>query len=150
MNMFCKNCGKEVERNAVACMGCGCDPLNGEKFCRHCGSALNPGQVVCVKCGHAVRRQGEGVSGATGEASKSRTTAALLAIFLGGFGAHEFYLGNSNSAIIRLVVYIVGGVLMCVPSFVLSMISIIEGIIYLAKSDEEFNEVYVKGKRAWF
>ena len=137
--MFCKNCGKEVERNAVACMGCGCDPLKGEKFCRHCGSALNPGQIVCVKCGHAVRRQGEDVSGATGEVCKSRTTAA-----------HEFYLGNSNSAIIRLVVYIVGGVLMCVPSFVLSMISIIEGIIYLAKSDEEFDEVYVKGKRAWF
>ena len=148
--MFCKNCGKEVERNAIACMGCGCDPLKGEKFCRHCGSALNPGQVVCVKCGHAVRRQGEGTGGATGVAPKSRTTAALLAIFLGGFGAHEFYLGNSNSAIIRLVVYIVGGVIMCVPSFVLSMISIIEGIIYLAKSDEEFEEVYVKGKRAWF
>ena len=146
--MFCKNCGKEVEKNAVACMGCGCDPLKGEKFCRYCGSSLNPGQIVCVKCGRAVRRQGDG--GVTGESPKSRTTAALLAIFLGGFGVHEFYLGNSNSAIIRLVVYIVGGVLMCVPSFVLSMISIIEGIIYLAKSDEEFEKVYVKEKREWF
>lgn len=148
--MFCKNCGKEVERNAIACMGCGCDPLKGEKFCRHCGSALNPEQVVCVKCGHAVRRQGEGVNGAMGVVSKSRTTAALLVIFLGGFGAHEFYLGNSNSAIIRLVVCIVGGLIMCLPAFVLSIISMIEGIIYLAKSDEEFEEVYVKGKRGWF
>ena len=148
--MFCKNCGKEVDRNAVACMGCGCDPLKGEKFCRHCGSALNPGQVVCVKCGHAVRRQSEGADAVAGGSAKSRTTAALLAIFLGGFGAHEFYLGNSNSAIIRLVVYIVGGLIMCVPSFVLSMISIIEGIIYLTKTDAEFEEVYVKGKRAWF
>lgn len=148
--MFCKNCGKEVDNNAVACMGCGCDPLKGDKFCRHCGSSLNQGQVVCVKCGHAVRRQSASADPVSGGAGKSRTTAALLAIFLGGFGAHEFYLGNSNSAILRLVVYIVGGVLMCVPSFVLCMISIIEGIIYLAKSDEEFEEVYVKGKRAWF
>lgn len=87
---------------------------------------------------------------ASGGEGKSRTTAALLAIFLGGFGAHEFYLGNSNSAIIRLVVYLVGGVLMCVPSFVLSVISIIEGIIYLSKTDEEFEKVYVKEKRSWF
>ena len=146
--MFCKNCGKEVEKGAIACMSCGCDPLKGDGFCRHCGASLNTKQIVCVKCGHAVRRQND--ARAVSEEGKSRTTAALLAIFLGGFGAHEFYLGNSNSAIIRLVVYIVGGVLMCVPSFVLSMISIIEGIIYLSKSDEEFENVYVKGKRSWF
>jgi len=148
--MFCKNCGKEVDKAAVACMGCGCDPLKGDKFCRYCGASLNQGQVVCIKCGHAIRKLSESTSVSSGGGAKSRTTAALLAIFLGGFGAHEFYLGNSNSAIIRLVVYIVGGVLMCVPSFVLCMISIIEGIIYLSKSDEEFEKVYVEGKRAWF
>ena len=148
--MFCKNCGKEVDKNAVACMGCGCDPLKGDKFCRYCGASLNHDQVVCVKCGHAVRRQSNDASDSSRGEAKSRTTAALLAIFLGGFGAHEFYLGNSNSAIIRLVVFIVGGVLMCTPSFILSMIGIIEGIIYLAKSDDEFEKVYVEGKRGWF
>lgn len=148
--MFCKNCGKEVDKKAVACMGCGCDPMNGDKFCRHCGASLNSNQVVCLKCGHVVTRLDTRGKNASGGEGKSRTTAALLAIFLGGFGAHEFYLGNSNSAIIRLVVYLVGGVLMCVPSFVLSVISIIEGIIYLSKTDEEFEKEYVKEKRSWF
>ena len=31
-------------------------------------------------------------------------TAGLLGIFLGGFGVHNFYLGNTNKAVIQIVV----------------------------------------------
>ena len=37
---ICKNCGKEVDANAVACPGCGCVPTNGNKFCPNCGARV--------------------------------------------------------------------------------------------------------------
>jgi TM2 domain-containing membrane protein YozV len=35
---------------------------------------------------------------------KSKMTAGLLGIFLGGFGVHNFYLGFTNKAILQIVV----------------------------------------------
>ena len=49
--MYCKNCGKEVNENATACIGCGFNPLTEKNYCQHCGSATNPNQIICVKCG---------------------------------------------------------------------------------------------------
>ncbi|MBM4462858.1 MAG: NINE protein [Chloroflexi bacterium] len=40
--------------------------------------------------------------------SKSRLTAALLALFLGVFGAHRFYAGHIKTAIAMLTLFIVG------------------------------------------
>ena len=39
----------------------------------------------------------------TGVAPKSKTTAALLAFFLGGIGAHNFYLGQKGRAVGHIV-----------------------------------------------
>lgn len=142
--MHCRTCGKEVAENAVACMSCGCDPRKGDKFCPNCGAEVNEAQVVCIKCGVALKH-----SAATGggNGKKDKTVAGLLAIFLGSLGIHEFYLGNTTSAIIRLAVTILtcgwGGA-------ILGIISLIEGIIYLTKSDEEFQSIYVEGHKAWF
>lgn len=74
---------------------------------------------------------------------KSKVVAGVLGILLGGFGAHRFYLGDMTGGIIRLVVSAItcgaGGV-----------IGLIEGIIYLTKSDEDFKKIYVEGKKGWF
>ena len=99
--MHCRTCGKEVAENAVACMSCGCDPRKGDTFCPNCGSEVSAAQVVCVKCGVALKHS-VGVGDSDGK--KDKTVAALLAIFLGALGIHEFYLGNNTSAIIRLVI----------------------------------------------
>ena len=80
---------------------------------------------------------------------KNRTTAGLLAIFLGGFGAHKFYLGYQNAAIIHLVVCFVGSLLIIGP-FVIGVISLIEGISYLSKTEEDFHNTYVANKKEWF
>ncbi len=142
--MFCKNCGQEVDANAVVCTSCGCAPKAGDKFCGNCGVAVSPDQVVCVKCGAALRS-------VPGSDKKDRTIAALLAILLGGFGAHMFYLGNTQSAVIRLVVALAAGsVTLGLSAFVMGIIGLVEGIIYLTKTDEEFEVVYVKGQKAWF
>ena len=78
----------------------------------------------------------------SGEISK-RTTAGLLAILLGGYGVHKFYLGYSTPGIITLALTLftcIGG----------TIIGIIEGIKYLSMTDEEFIETYQIGRKEWF
>jgi len=64
---------------------------------------------------------------------KSKTTAGLLAIFLGGVGAHKFYLGKSGMGVLYLV---------CCWTFIPAMIGFIEGIMLLLGSQEAFNKKY--------
>lgn len=49
--MFCKTCGKEVNKNAEYCLSCGVNPQHGNAYCYNCGVETNPEQVVCVACG---------------------------------------------------------------------------------------------------
>lgn len=49
--MFCKTCGKEVNKNAEYCLSCGVNPQLGNAYCYNCGVDTNPEQVVCVACG---------------------------------------------------------------------------------------------------
>ena len=86
---------------------------------------------------------------------KSKVAAGLLGIFLGGFGAHKFYLGYTQEAVIMLVACILGILLsfFVIGFFVVlgvSVVGLIEGIIYLTKSDADFQRIYVQGKKAWF
>ena len=94
------------------------------------------------------------VAAAAGSASSSgmskRVVAALFAFFLGSFGVHKFYLGIKGPAIIMLCVWLFGLVLLGIPSLVISIIAFIEFILYLTKSDEEFERIYVTGKKGWF
>ena len=79
------------------------------------------------------------------------TAAGLLAIFLGVFGMHKFYLGYNQTAFIMLTVSIVGSIFTIgLAAAVIWVIAIIEGVMYLAKSQTEFDEIYVKSKREWF
>lgn len=81
--------------------------------------------------------------------------AGILAIVLGSLGIHKFVLGYNQEGIILLVATIVGYILMCVVvgAFIVvatGIIGLIEGIIYLTKSDQEFYETYVLNKKPWF
>ena len=84
-----------------------------------------------------------------GTGSKSKVAAGLFGIFLGWLGIHKFYLGYPVPGVILLVAGIIGWFLI-IPAFIAAIIGIIEGILYLTKSDEEFDRVYVQGKREWF
>lgn len=76
--------------------------------------------------------------------------AGLLAIFLGGFGVHKFILGYQKEGVIMLVVSIVGWFLCGIPTMLVWIIGLIEGILYLTKSDEEFYNTYQSGSKPWF
>ncbi len=69
--------------------------------------------------------------------------AGILGILLGGFGIHKFYLGYTREGIIQLVLTVV-------TCGVASLVGLIEGIIYLTKSDAEFDATYVHGRKPWF
>ena len=70
-----------------------------------------------------------------------------MGILLGAFGIHKFILGYTSAGIIMLLVTILSFFLL---SWVMAIIGLIEGIIYLTKSDEEFVATYVDGQKAWF
>ena len=81
------------------------------------------------------------------EASNKKLAAGLLAIFLGFFGVHKFVLGYNTAGLIMLLVT----VLTCgIAGFVMGVIGIIEGIIYLTKSPEEFDAIYLQNSKEWF
>ncbi|MDQ6990774.1 MAG: TM2 domain-containing protein [Mariprofundaceae bacterium] len=81
---------------------------------------------------------------------KSKVVAGLLGIFLNGLGIHKFYLGHSGVGLIMLLSVIFGGLLLWIPTIIVSIIGFVEGILYLVKSDEEFERVYVQEGKAWF
>ncbi|MCQ2551290.1 MAG: zinc ribbon domain-containing protein [Clostridia bacterium] len=112
-------------------------------YCTHCGSEIDDKAVVCPNCGVATAN--------AVVKDKSKIAAGLLGIFLGGLGIHKFYLGYKKEGIIMLVVSLVGIFLtLGIATSAIGIIGVIEGIVYLVKSDEEFEQTYVKGYHGWF
>ncbi len=87
---------------------------------------------------------------------RSKIAAGLLAIFLGAFGVHKFYLGYIVPGFLHPTFWILGiiathNAINSPVWFVVSVIiSLVEGIIYLTKSDEDFHQIYVANRRALF
>lgn len=75
--------------------------------------------------------------------SSKRVVAGILGILLGEFGIHKFILGYTKEGFLQIALSIltcgIGG-----------LIGIIEGIIYLTKTDEEFVYIYQTNKKGWF
>lgn len=87
------------------------------------------------------------------EQTDKKLISGILAIFLGALGVHKFYLGYTLEGVIMLVVSIVGTVVLCgfpLAAFAVGIIGLIEGILYLTKTDEEFVKTYVVGRKTWF
>jgi len=79
--------------------------------------------------------------------AEKKVVAGVLGILLGGLGIHKFYLGYNTAGIIMILVT----VLTCgFGGTVMAIIGLIEGIIYLTKTDEEFVATYITNKKEWF
>ncbi len=70
-----------------------------------------------------------------------RILCGVLAILLGSWGVHKFVLGQTTAGIIMLLLFCTG---------ISGIIGLIEGIIYLTKTDEEFHRIYEVENKAWF
>ena len=76
-----------------------------------------------------------------------KISAGIFAILLGTLGIHKFILGYTKEGIIMLLITLFTA---GYGAFIIAIISIIEGIIYLTKSDREFVQTYVSSKKGWF
>lgn len=95
----------------------------------------------------------EAFGGSGGENKK--LLAGILAIVLGSLGVHKFILGYQKEGFILLGISVAAWLLSCLAVGLLFIwipyvIGLIEGIIYLTKSDEEFYNTYQVGRKPWF
>jgi len=94
-------------------------------FCRGCGQSIHASAVACPRCGAP-----QGQASTTARPSeKSRVTAGVLALLLGGLGIHKFYTGAWGWGIVYVLL---------VWTYVPAVVAIVEGIRYLVLSDADF------------
>lgn len=111
-----------------------------QKYCSACGELILIHAEICPRCGarqllpptiESIEQTPLAHTQPTG--GRNRVIAAILAILLGGFGAHRFYFGQIWLGILYLLFSWTS-----IPSIV----GIIEGILYLLMSDEDFDRKY--------
>lgn len=134
---YCKACKHNLDPEAVRLASSGDDAgakaiidaqlraasPTREVFCRSCGAPILAAAEICPRCG--VRQRAA--------ATKSRTTAGLLALFLGGLGVHKFYLGKVGMGFLYL--------LLC-WTFIPAIVAFVEAILFFAMTDEKFAAQY--------
>jgi TM2 domain-containing membrane protein YozV len=91
------------------------------KFCYSCGVKIYEITAACPSCG-ALQHDLTSVR-------RSRVTAAVLALFLGGIGAHKFYLGKVGQGVLSLFFF---------WTLIPGILGFIEFFVYLAMSEEDF------------
>jgi TM2 domain-containing membrane protein YozV len=96
------------------------------KFCHACGSAIDARAAMCPRCG--VQQVGPGLG-----PGKDRALAVLLALLLGNFGVHRFYLGHIAWGVAYLVFFWTG-----IPG----IIAWFEAIYFLTRSDADWAATY--------
>ncbi|MFV0466351.1 MAG: zinc-ribbon domain and TM2 domain-containing protein [Lachnospiraceae bacterium] len=102
------------------------------KYCTNCGNEIDDAAVVCVHCGVATN-PAFGTSFNPSWKTKSKVAAGVLAILLGSLGVHKFYMDKIGLGIVYLIFCWTG-----IPG----IIGIVEGIMYLVMSNEEFSKKY--------
>ncbi|MGI8670771.1 MAG: NINE protein [Aridibacter sp.] len=141
----------------VTCPSCGTQNTGLENFCRNCGSNLaEPFQNQQNNQNQQMQQPYNQNAGQIPGADK-KLVAGLCGILLGGFGVHKFILGYQQEGFILLGVFLGGLVLTMITCgiaspilLVPSIVGLIEGIMYLTKSDEEFVQTYIINKKPWF
>jgi TM2 domain-containing membrane protein YozV len=131
------------------------------RYCTKCGAVNEDTAQYCVNCqAHLTPVSGgyqpmqsvnQGASGAMTDwkalGADKKILAGILGIVVGAFGIHKFVLGYTTEGLIMLLIT----VLTCgIFGLVSSIIGIVEGVIYLTKSDEEFVRTYLQSKKGWF
>jgi TM2 domain-containing membrane protein YozV len=96
---------------------------------------------------HILNFEAIGMTNPDGNKSDKKIIAGVLGILLGALGIHKFVLGYTTEGLVMLLVT----VLTCgFGGAVMGIIGLIEGIIYLTKTDAEFDATYVQNKKGWF
>lgn len=128
------------------------------RYCTKCGAINDEIAQYCTTCQAALAPVNQGYQpmqsvhpGAMTDwkamGGDKKIVVGILAILVGSLGVHKFVLGYTTEGVIMLLV----SVLSCgILAVVMSVIGIVEGIMYLTKSDEEFVRTYIQSKKGWF
>jgi TM2 domain-containing membrane protein YozV/Tfp pilus assembly major pilin PilA len=92
-------------------------------FCWGCAKEIHESAATCPSCGAAQNRNRKG---------RSKVAAGLLAIFLGGWGIHRFYLGQWWGLFYLLFSW----------TMIPSVVSFVEGIVFLVSGDATWDRKY--------
>jgi TM2 domain-containing membrane protein YozV len=104
------------------------------RYCTKCGAVNDDTAQFCSNCQAPLSAVDSGYQPMQG---------VICAILLGWLGVHKFILGYTTEGVIMLVL----GILTCGLT---NIIGIVEGVIYLTKSDEDFVRTYIQNKKGWF
>jgi len=130
--------------------------------CPHCGhvSAVDPSQagsiLACPNCGGKFQVPIPTAQNEVQIFTNKKIAAGICGIIFGGLGIHKFILGFNTAGAIMLGVYLCGAFLGACLVFPLlapiamQVIGVVEGILYLTKSDQEFYQSYSVERREWF
>lgn len=135
-------------------------PIENPKYCVECGAAIRRNAVICPQCGVAQPdpQAATAVNARThaepprlpAPTNTNRVAAGVFGILLGCLGVHKFILGYTFEGVIMLLVTIFGTPCAALGPTVMVIVGVIEGIIYLMKSDTEFHQIYEVGHKGWF
>ncbi|WP_366186061.1 TM2 domain-containing protein [Flavobacterium ovatum] len=78
------------------------------------------------------------------EEDSKRLAAGILAIILGPLGIHKFLLGYNIQGVLWIILS------MATFGSLTALLGLVEGIIYLSKSDQEFYDTYQLHHKKWF
>ena len=137
-----------MQTQYVTCPSCKTQNISSSGRCSNCGSTLPISPMPMQPYGEYPAKP---------PGADKKLAAGLCGILLGSFGVHKFILGYQQEGIILLSVTIVAWIIALVTCgigtpliMVPSIIGIVEGIMYLTKSDEEFVATYIQNKKPWF
>ncbi len=90
--------------------------------------------------------------------SEKKLASGIFAILLGALGVHKFYMGYTKEGIILLLSTLVILPLLTIITCgigsamyaVVFIIPLVEGIIYLSMTDQQFDNTYIKNNKPWF
>ena len=84
---YCVNCGKEINP--------------GTAFCPNCGASVTADAEYCLGCGVSLKK----AAGAQGNYlnGQDKVVMILISLFLGGFGIHNFMMGETKKGIFRII-----------------------------------------------
>ena len=118
-----------------------------KESCPSCGSEfIIPGDDKDTPQPSTPHRDDREPSGKTRTAPKiesKRLLAGVLAFLFGEFGVHKFILGYNRTGLIYLT-------LTLLTCGMWKIVTLIDGIVYLTKSDAEFIQTYQIGTKEWF
>lgn len=112
---------------------------------------VQPGYATAGQPAQPGCQPAQPVSAAPAGAQKSKVAAGILGILLGSLGIHKFYLGYSKEGLIMILVSVLGSIFtLGIAAGVMGIIGLVEGIVYLTKTDDEFYRTYELGQKTWF